>query len=104
MGIRYENPSYATVQNDVSLTKLLNTVYQNTHATPMRVCVTVQSNLVCTLQALSDSANPPTTQVDAGAAPQTFYTKVTFDVLAGNYYEVVCSDAGATIVGWSETY
>ena len=90
-----------TTQSDVTGSRALGTVYQNTTGNSMFISVVAHKATAVALAAFTDSSNPPTTQV----AVQTEFgvsslLSVFFVVLNNNYYTVTMS--GGTLDNWIE--
>ena len=95
--------SLTITQNVVTGSRSLGTVFQNTSGSPILVEVYANnSNNPGNLQALCDSANPPTTQVSAeGVAGNNNNLVVVFLVPNNFFYKVSLSSTG-TLVAWTE--
>lgn len=104
-----------TVQTNVTASRTLGTVYQNTTGLPMCVQIAVHmsgsgTSVIIATIAYADSSSSPTTKVGealisyggTSASIQNDST-ITFTVLAGNYYKI-SSATGLTVVAWIETY
>jgi hypothetical protein len=101
----YEGPS---TQANVTASRALATVYQNTGKTPLWVnAVVFGGGTGIVTMAASDSSATPTTEVaqtqDIFATSNTVYRTLSFIVLPGNYYKVTVSGSGSSGVGkWIE--
>jgi hypothetical protein len=92
-----------TIQNVVTGSRAVNTVYQNTTGKPMFVDVISPLGQNGTMSAYTDSTSNPTTRVAAVANGSTVQTNLTvsFWVLPGNYYNVNSTGSNG---GWTEWY
>jgi len=90
-----------TVQSDVTLARVLGTIYQNLTGRPMFVSVYITVVGAGLLAMTSDSNANPSTIIDFKGSVSTSDT-VHGMIPAGNYYKVNAV-AGATITGWLET-
>lgn len=94
-----------SVQNVVTGSRALNTVFQNTGTKPMYVAVSVQGSSPTVSVAYTDATPTPTAQVGqagdgAGNVPPVFILgSMFFIVLPGNYYRVVSNQA---LTAWVE--
>jgi hypothetical protein len=82
--------------------RALTTVYQNASGKPLFVTVSVAAGLSGVGVVLTDSSNPPTTQVARVDAASTTSPAVSFWVLPGNYYEFSVTSGGMTLNNWAE--
>lgn len=96
----YAGPS---TQNDVTASRVLGTVYQNTTGKPMFIAVTAIQNSSGQLLGYADTSNPPTTEVGAQYGLTGWTHQVFFIVLPNNYYKS-STDATATLTKWIEWY
>lgn len=87
-------------QRDVTGSRALDTVYQNTTGKPLFVAI-VYTATTGSGSAYTDSANPPTTLVGMSSVSQQ---QICFIVLAGNYYKLQQAVGGNSIVSWVEWY
>lgn len=95
-----------TAQNVVTGSRALSTVFHNTGAKPLFVCVSVSSTTATNVSAYSDASATPTTIVAQGGlvsgppsgVPVVGIFPMFFIVLPGNYYKVV----GGTLITWTE--
>jgi hypothetical protein len=95
---------FPSVQQVVTGSRVIGTVYQNTTGRPMFVIVTSNStNASAVLNALSDASNPPTTSVDYLEPINQQRLSVKFWVLPGNYYKITMT-ATASLYLWTEWY
>lgn len=102
-GGTYAGPTH---QNNVTGSRVLNTVYQNTTGLPMWVYVTGNggSGAAISLEGLTDSSNPPTTDVGyVYGAVNNSNAQISFLVLPGNYYKVL-TGLSSTLTVWIEYY
>jgi len=92
-------------QNVVTATRAANTVYQNTTGKTMFIMTCWDlGGRNSTLSALSDSANPPTTEVAQIADSSTSSTTVElfFMVLLNNFYNCSVTAGSPTLISWVE--
>lgn len=108
---------FPSVQNVVTGSRAIGTVYHNTTGRPMCVTVTPQVTMAAGTQAglniFSDASVTPTTQISlillqtgATAGSTVFVSPVTFIVLPGNYYSATQFNltTSMTIFAWVEWY
>ena len=95
-----------TVQEVVTSSRAIGTVYQNTTGKPLYVYVFASSGVPSSELAInSDSSNPPTTRLSFGATTGFGGAASLFAViLPGNYYEAVNVFSTWTLVSWVEQY
>lgn len=101
-----QEPTLFGTQNDVTASRALNTVFQNTTGKTMFISITVgASSGVSDYTVLSDASNPPISPV----AQTTFNTNtaslvLSFMVLNGNFYELTATGSGISFSPWIEWY
>ena len=107
-----------TVQQDVTASRAVDTVYQNTTGKPMWVAVTVRPIRGSGADSVdyyirTDGDNPPETRVARAGYPLvsnedgSIYTTMTVVVLPGYYYQLVASVTGMAtpaVISWIEWY
>jgi hypothetical protein len=107
-----------TVQQDVTASRAVDTVYQNTTGKPMWVAVTVRPQKVegggsVSYYIRTDGDNPPVTQVAQAGRPLvanesgSIYTTMTVVVLPGYYYQLFADVTGSitpAVTRWFEWY
>jgi len=109
-----------SVQQVVTGSRALSTVYQNTHPTPLYAMVTIQlptTSFPATtygVRVLCDANASPSTTIgnyvitnsytSTSAGNLTVYVPVTFIVLPNWYYNVQISQASPVIQCWTEWY
>jgi hypothetical protein len=92
-----------TTQTDVTASRSLGTVFQNTTGYPIWVSVTASQVKGHLLQCLTDSANPPTTLVAENFSEPIYgVASVSFIVLPNNFYRVMYDVGGGTLGLWLE--
>lgn len=89
-----------SVQNVVTGSRGLGTVFHNTGSKPLFVSVSMSLSGATNASVKSDASVTPTTVV-AAAGAATGLTSVSFVVLPGNYYSVSLSGAGSLFC-WTE--
>lgn len=89
-------------QTNVTSSRALATVYQNTTGKPMFVSVSVSRGSTGTVSVYTDSNTPPTTQILATSDSSGWNSSVYFYVVPGNYYKVV-TDSSASLIFWYES-
>jgi hypothetical protein len=94
-----------TTQNTVTLSRALNTTYQNTTGKPLFVAVTATCTSGAAIAALVDASASPGTTVASASAPGTLTSTaaLTFFVLPSYYYRITGSGIpGPTLSIWTE--
>ena len=93
-----------TTQSNVTATRALNTVYQNTSGKVMFITVAAYPSAASILLSLyTDTANPPTTLANQFYAGTNITVTVSGFVLPGSYYEVKSSIGPPTVLStWME--
>ena len=95
-----------SIQNNVTSSRALGSVYQNTTGRPMFVSVSAHTSNVtdANLIAQTDSSNPPTTYVAYASvgAYNNIDAQIFFIVLPGNYYTVTINIGTPALSLWFE--
>ena len=94
-----------TTQSDITSSRALGTVYQNTTGKAMFVNVVTTPSGATNVTAYTDASNPPTTVVFTQIGAGTGYVQTAhFVVLPNNYYKVAWSAGSPTLQKWIEWY
>jgi hypothetical protein len=90
-----------STRNNVTASRVIGSVYQNTSSKSLYIGVTVSSTSTPALGCFTDSSNPPTTIVSTipMGASGSWYSGF-FVVIPGDYYKITVSSG--TIVNWTE--
>lgn len=91
-----------TTQSDVTASRALGTVYQNTGTSPLFVSVSVTEATGRRMEAECDGSNPPTTLVAVHGFSANSQANLLFIVIPGNYYRVSATAGTPTIISWIE--
>lgn len=94
----------AMSQNDVTSSRALGTIYQNTTGKPMFVSVSAYSSAATIYYAEIDSSATPTTRVLRVDTSVNLYAAIFFVVLPNDYYKVDFSTGAKTLGYWFEWY
>jgi hypothetical protein len=94
--------SGVTTQGNVTASRALGTVYQNTGTKPIFATVTISANVPVTLSAYCDTASSPTTVVCVASTTGAWIVNLHFIVLPNYYYKVATSGGSPTISTWFE--
>jgi hypothetical protein len=93
------------VQNDVTASRTIGTVYQNATGLPMRVTATAGYTNGSEFSAYAGASNPPTTLVSArNAIANSLLCSVRFIVMPGHYYKTTHSGVNPLVYSWVERY
>ncbi len=105
-GAEFILPSYATPSpntvNDLTASRVLGTVYQNTGTKALYISVWGHTSVVDQLHAAVDSFSPPTDLVAVNQYPNAGNSQVFFIVLPGYYYSVDFFAGTKVVLGWWE--
>ncbi len=89
-----------TTQTNVTASRVLGTVYQNTTTKPIFVSVACTNAAAANIYGYSDTTATPTLMVSASSVAASGYGGVGFWVLPNSYYKVVST--GSTLSTWIE--
>lgn len=94
-----------TSQNDVTGSRAYNTVYQNTTGKVMFISACGIGTQASTIILLTDSSNPPTTQVSFDSPYGNGHgANISGIILPNNYYKVTFSPGSPSLDIWVEWY
>jgi hypothetical protein len=95
--------SVVTTQTDVTSSRAIGSVYQNTGVKPLFVAVSVYLLTSSTAQAITDSSSSPSTIVgNFGDSGSSNNAQLIMIVLPGNYYKVIQYTGTVSLLNWIE--
>ena len=98
-------PAEPSIQSNVTASRSLGTVYQNTTGKTMLITVSAYSTAAgAGYFAETDGSNPPAARVLRHDVPANYYQSIFFIVLSGNYYKVDFISGTTTLGFWTEWY
>jgi hypothetical protein len=89
------------VENDVTSSRALGTIYRNTSGQMLFVTVTVVASATGTLLGFTGASSPPTNALAQTSSVSGYARCVTFCVPGGYYYKAT-TDTGGSILTWTE--
>ena len=101
-------PPFPQHQTNVTASRAIGTVYQNTLSTPIFVIAGIANNPLTgsVLSMHADTTNPPGAQIStisfSAALNDTNYASLATWVLPGNYYQVVQNSGASVLITWFE--